>query len=88
MPSISHRASLGQRAPHRAKSGPAALPAGFIGGYMTAIAGWLTQWREDWCEDWRSLCDIGLTEAHDSAVAPTRRDRHDPKGLPTWPTIF
>ena len=29
MPSISHRASLGPCAPHRAKSGPAALPAGF-----------------------------------------------------------
>jgi hypothetical protein len=75
MPSISHRTSLGQATPHRAESGSTALPTGFTRG----IVGWLVRWR-----------DVGLgdAEARRSTVAPTCRDRPDPKGLLIWPTIF
>jgi len=78
MPSISHRASLGPGAPHRAESGPAALPAGsspaFLGGVIRRIVGWPFRWCTDRLEDWRELRqlrdlddhllrDIGLTVA-------------------------
>jgi len=106
MPSISHRTSLGQATPHRAESGSTALPAGFperfIGGVTRRIVGWLIQWRDDWRALRRIgtpdghllgehlLRDVGLADAHASAIAPTHCDRHgqDPKGMPTWPTIF
>ena len=92
MPSISHRASLGQGAPHRAKSGPAALPAGFTGGFFRGIVGGLVQRRDNWGEMRR----IGALDDHrprDICLAETdahHSDIHvrDPKGMPTWPTIF
>lgn len=97
MPSISHRASLGPGAPHRAKSGPAALPA----GHIRRIAGGFIRWWADRLDDWRELRqlrdlddhllrDIGLTvaEAQRATLLRHRRDRdaQDPKGPPTWPT--
>src|SRR5262245_42143747 len=98
MPSISHRASLGPGAPHRAKSGPAALPAGFIGTVRRCI-GWPFRWCANLVEDWRELRqlrdlddhllrDIGLTVADAQRATILRRDRdaRDPKGPPTWPT--
>lgn len=78
MPSISHRASLDQGAPHRAGPGPSALPAGCKGGaggrLIRKIAGWPFRWCADRLEDWRELRqlrelddhllrDIGLTAA-------------------------
>jgi uncharacterized protein YjiS (DUF1127 family) len=78
MPSISHRASLGPGTPHRAKSGPAALPAGSIEGSIRGLirrtASWPFRWCADRIEDWRQLRqlrdlddhllrDIGLTVA-------------------------
>ena len=101
MPSISHRASLGPGAPHRAKSGPAALPAGSVGRLIRRIFGWPFRWCADRLEDWRELRqlrdlddhllrDIGLTvaEAQRFTVFSRRddRDARDPKGPPTWPT--
>ena len=101
MPSISHRASLGPGAPHRAESGPAALPAGSIGRLIRRIFGWPSRWCADRLEDWRELRqlrdlddhllrDIGLTvaEAQRSTLFRGRRARgaRDPKGPPTWPT--
>jgi uncharacterized protein YjiS (DUF1127 family) len=98
MPSISHRASLGPGVPHRAKSGPAALPAGFTHRIIGGLIRWCAERLEDWRElrqlrdlDDRLLRDIGLTvdEARRAAIFPSRgdRDAHDPKGPPTWPTI-
>jgi hypothetical protein len=42
MPSISHRAGLGQGSPHRATFGPAALPAGIV----RAVIRWCRAWLE------------------------------------------
>src|SRR5262245_5291519 len=75
MPSISHRASLGPNAPHRAKSGPAALPAGLtarcIGGLATGLArairrtaGWPFRWCVDRVEDWRALRQLRDLDDH------------------------
>jgi uncharacterized protein YjiS (DUF1127 family) len=71
MPSISHRASLVPDAPHRAKPGPAALPAGlsggFIGGVSRAIrriAGWPIRWCADRLEDWRALRQLRDLDDH------------------------
>ena len=71
MPSISHRASLGPGAPHRAKSGPAALPAGLtarcIGGLAGAIRGiarWPFRWCADRVEDWRELRQLRDLDDH------------------------
>jgi uncharacterized protein YjiS (DUF1127 family) len=91
MPSISHRASLDQGNPHRARSGPAALPAGFAGGLVgtiRAIAGWPVRWCADRLEDWRELRqlrelddhllrDIGLTvaDARRSIIFHHHRER-------------
>jgi uncharacterized protein YjiS (DUF1127 family) len=101
MPSISHRASLGPGAPHRAESGPAALPAGSIGRLIRRIFGWAFRWCADRLEDWRELRqlrdlddhllrDIGLTAAEAQRSTLLRsgrnRDARDPKGPPTWPT--
>jgi hypothetical protein len=41
MPSISHRTSLGQGAPHRAKSGLAALPAGIVRAVIRSCRAWM-----------------------------------------------
>jgi hypothetical protein len=46
MPSISHRASLGQGAPRRAKSGPAALPAGIVRAVIRSARAWMEVWRD------------------------------------------
>jgi uncharacterized protein YjiS (DUF1127 family) len=70
MPSISHRASLGQGAPHRAKSGPTALPAGFTRGLtlawrlIRAIVGWPIRWCADRLEDWRALRQLRDLDDH------------------------
>ena len=74
MPSISHRASLGPGAPHRAKSGPTALPAGFTqvftGGFTLAwrlirtIVGWPIRWCADRLEDWRALRQLRDLDDH------------------------
>lgn len=70
MPSISHRASLGQGAPHRAESGSAALPAG-----LTTTVSWLIKgvvriigapirWCADRLEDWRELRQLRDLDDH------------------------
>jgi hypothetical protein len=41
MPSISHRANLGPGAPHRAKSGLAALPAGIVRAIIRSGRAWM-----------------------------------------------
>mgnify|MGYP001029672338 FL=1 len=75
MPSISHRASLGPGAPHRAKSGPAALPAGLaarrIGGFAAGvalairrIAGGPFRRCLDLIEDWRELRQLRELDDH------------------------
>lgn len=46
MPSISHRASLGPGAPHRAKSGLAALPAGIARAVVRSCRAWLEVGRD------------------------------------------
>jgi uncharacterized protein YjiS (DUF1127 family) len=101
MPSISHRASLGPGAPHRARSGPAALPAGSIGERLRRAAARPFRWCADRIENWRQLHqlrelddhllrDIGLTAAEAQRSTIFRSGRtgaaQDPKGPPTWPT--
>ena len=102
MPSISNRASLGQGAPHRAKSGPAALPAGsspaFLGGVIRRIVGWPSRWCADRLEDWRELRqlrdlddhllrDIGLTVAEaQNSTVFSRRDDRDARDPKGPPT--
>lgn len=93
MPSISHRTGLSHEALCRAKSGLAALPAGFVRRTV--------RWCAERFEDWRALRqlrdldehllrDIGLTaaDARRSTIFSRRgdRDAQDPKGPPTWPT--
>jgi hypothetical protein len=46
MPSISHRASLGQRALRRAKSGLAALPAGIVRAVIRSGRAWMEVGRD------------------------------------------
>jgi hypothetical protein len=46
MPSISHRASLGQGSPHRARFGPTALPAGIVHAVIRWCRAWLDVGRD------------------------------------------
>ena len=74
MPSISHRANLGPGAPHRAKSGLAALPAGIVRAIIRSGRAWMEAWHDLRQLEQHVVHDVGFQ------LRSGRRSRsHDPE---------
>jgi hypothetical protein len=74
MPSISHRASLGQGALHRAKSGLAALPAGIVRAIIRSGRAWMEIRRDLHQLEQHVVHDVGFQLRSGRRSAP-----HDPE---------
>ena len=86
MPSISHRTSLGQESPHRARFGPTALPAGIVRAGIRWCRAWLEVGRDLHQLEEHVVHDVGFqlrsgrgSESYDSkrfpADLPSERGR-------------
>jgi hypothetical protein len=74
MPSISHRASLGQGVLQRAKSGLAALPAGIVRAVIRSCRVWMEVGRDLHQFDEHVMHDVGF-----QLRSGRRSESHDPK---------